>query len=233
MAISKLINACRICWRDGREAIFTEGNELAQDILSIPPQTFQKADYDVIVDDGGKEQAIMNSLKNMAANKQVQNVFDIPQMAKVLASDNVKELEALLERYSEIAAQKAQAGAEAEANREAQLKQMENDIKLTIAREANSFEKIKLEIEKSRLESEIKQNAAKLDLEKVIADNKNKVELYKIDTEKGVETAYLKFEKIKAAYDARANDLQIQFEAVNNQLDRISQEKQKEKVKDK
>lgn len=233
MAISKLINACRICWREGREAVFTEGNELAQDILSIPPQTFQKADYDVIVDDGGKEQAIMSSLKNMAANKQVQNIFEIPQMAKILASDNVKELEALLERYSEIAAQKAQAGAEAEANREAQLKQMENDIKLTIARETNSFEQIKLEIEKSRLESEIKQNAEKLALEKAIADDKNKVELYKIDSERGIESAYLKFEKIKAAYDARANDLQIQFEAVNNQLDRISQEKQKEKVKDK
>lgn len=232
MVMSKLINACRISWSKGRELSFINTDLMAQEILTVSPKQFQQADYDVFVLDAGKEQSTINSLQQMAMQKHAQNVFDIPQMAKIITTDSVKELEALLEKYSDVAMERAQQSQQSEQEQEQTMKKMEQDFLMAMQNQKLSLEQARLEIDKEKLSFDIEQANSKLESEAQLAREKINQDKYSVDVERDTEMRYLEFEKTKAVYDAEINKLKIQFDAINNQLNNISKEKQKEKVKD-
>lgn len=225
------INACRITWKDGREDQYLDST--GHVIFCIPKGEFSKCDFEVHVTDGGEERNKLKMLQQLAMQGRNTNTFDIPMTAKMMLIDNVKELENAIDYYSDMAMERLQSEQQNALMSQQEQSKMNAEIQQMAENQKFKLENAKLEIEKERLNFDIRSFEQELELEKAKIETDSSDKRYDTDVERDTEMLYLDFEKKKAIYDAQINKLKIQLDAVNKQLDIISKEKQKEKVKDK
>ena len=109
-------------------------------------------------------------------------------------------------------------------------------MKMLMAQQTEKTKLASLQIDRSRLEFDIRKQESELKLSEKQHEGELAVKKLEINSERDVELMYLDFEKKKAVYDTYINQMKIQLDSVNSQIDsivKITQAKQKEKIKDK
>lgn len=231
-ALAMYANNARVNWNvHGREDQYAEGN-MRQHIFSITPGSLDSAEFDIYVVDGSKEEGQIRMLQQLVMQGRQQNTFDIPSSAKMMMLDNVTELEAMIDHFSAKAMELAQASAKQSQDFEQQKLELENQMKAMAEKQKEKIEMSRIEIERARLEFDIKKAMNELEFEKDKLNKEISIKDKDISSEREVELLYLDFEKKKAIYDAKVNELKIQLDAVNNAMKVLEKGKTKEKIKD-
>lgn len=231
-ALERMVNLCKIAWKDGKRGQYVLGN-MAQEILNIPKDALGSADYEVWMDDNGKQERALNDIRQMAYAEHTKGLITLPQIVSLYNIDNIKELEIMLEKYGEIAEKKATQRFQSEQEAEQAKAQMDGEMKMALQREQTNLGAVKNEIEKARLEFE----KTKFDREEKLKEkemmNTFAMNKYKTDGEREVEMLYLNEQKRGTNLDFRLKTLELGLESIKESIDKIGGGGQsKEKIKD-
>jgi hypothetical protein len=230
--LNRIIKLCRGAWKKGKKGAYVLG-DFAQELLNVPEGTLERADYMVFATDSGKEEKALNDLKAMAHNEQQKGMLTFSNLVKLYNTDNLRELEAKVEKYEELAMQRAQSNQEGERQHEAQMKQMDSELKIMLDKQSEDAKGMMAQLEQAKLEWEMQKFGMQQAFEEKKLNLENEVDHKKIDTEEGVEMAFLDQQKDEADKDfvmGKADLAMKGVEATQNQIKQNVQ--QKEKVKD-
>jgi hypothetical protein len=229
---NRLINLCRRAWKDGKHGSYVLG-DFAQELFNIPANALERADYLVFASDSGQEERALNDLKQLSMAQYQKGMLSFSNIVKLYNTDNLREMEAKVEQYEEIALKRAEAVGETQRQHDIQLKQMDQEFKAMIDKQADDAKMIMAELEKAKFEWEMQKFGMDQQLKKYEVDAKNNIDNKNIDTERDVELAYLEQQKKEANQEvqiARADLAMRGVEATESQLDQSR--KQKESIKD-
>jgi hypothetical protein len=230
--LERLINLCRIAWKDGKRGQYVLG-DMAQEILNIQPGQLTSADYEVWMDDNGKQQRAINEIRQLAFAEHSKGMITLPQIVSLYNIDNLKELERMLEKYGEIADRKIAGQKQSEAEAEANKIQMEQEFKKAIEREKNNISAMAVKIDQLRLDFEKEKFSKEEKFKEKELSSKMQMDKYKVDSERGVEMQYLVEQKRQTNLDFRLKTLELGMESIKESIDKIGGgNKPKEKVKD-
>lgn len=230
--LDRLINLTKIAWRKGRRGQFVLG-DLGQEILNIPEHTMENADYRLWIEDGGKQEKMINDLKRLSFEEHNKGLINMGQVVKLYSMESVREMEKALEKFSEIAEQKAGQRMQNEQEAEQQKIQMENEFKSLLEKQKNELGQMQLQIQGAQLEWE----KQKFDMEQKFKDRELAQEKQlteeKIDSERAVEMAYLKEKQAETIANLQVAKIQTQAK-VTTDMAKVgaTAQKAKEKIKD-
>lgn len=230
--INRLINLCRKAWKKGKKGSYILG-DFAQELFNIPENTLDRADYMVFASDSGAEERSLNDLKQFAFAQHQKGMLTFGNIVKLYNVDNLRELEAKVEQYEELAMQRAEASQEAQRQHDIQLKQMDQELKQMLDKQSEDAKMVMAELEKAKFQWEMQKFGMDQQLKKYEIDTKSGVDVKGIETEENVEMAYLDQQKKESNQElqiARADLAMRGVEATENQLTQSA--KQKESVKD-
>jgi hypothetical protein len=206
-ALGKLANLCKKAWRNGKRAQYITGM-FAQQILNIEPGALDEVDMDVFVGSSYKEDQALRELRQVAFQDHGKNLISMGQLAKLYTIDSLREMEHTLERYGEIAEQKAMAAGEKQKDFEKQTQQLDGQLKLMVEKAKGQYEEGWMAIEKEKNQ---------IEREKFTGDQALKDK--KIETDAHVHTdKHLGDQKVKqAAVDSKnhATDVQAELERIS------------------
>ena len=196
-AIEKVCNLMKIAWAEGKKAGYILGDGGFK-MLSVLPDVALN-DYGIYITEGGKEDAIKQSITQLAQSALQSGSIGLLDVIKVLKADTLTEAEHVLEnglkemQQQTQAAQQAQAQqqqavaqeAQAQREHESQIKQMDVEGKIKTAETLNKGKIAVAEIQ-ADLEADITSDKLKsaLDKEAVQSDYKNEIEDKKIQHDK-------------------------------------------------
>lgn len=230
--MNRLINLCRRAWKKGKRGSYVLG-DFAQELLDIPADTLERADYMVFASDSGQEERGLNDLKQLSMAQYQKGLLSFSNIVKLYNVDNLRELEAKVEQYEEIALQKAQANQQAEQEHDVRLQQMEADLKIMLDKQAEDSKMIMAEIDKAKLEWEKEKFSMEQNLKLYEINRKAGMEDKQITTEERVEMSFLEQQRKESNQEfqiARADLAMRGVEATESQLTQSANKK--EKVKD-
>lgn len=230
--LNRAINLCRMAWKKGKHGSYVLG-DFAQELLDIPKDTLERADYMVFASDTAKEQRALDDLKVMAMQQQQKGSLSFGNLVKLYNIDSLRELEAKIEQYEELAMQNHQASLEGERNHEMQLKQMDQELKMMLDKQSEDAKNMMAQIEQSKLQWDMQKFQMDQQLKKYEIDQKTKIDKDKIDTEENVEMAFLDQQKKEANADIQIQRADLAMKGVEATQNQIQQsQSQKEKIKD-
>lgn len=229
---NRLINLCRRAWKDGKHGSYVLG-DFAQELFNIPANTLDRADYLVFASDSGQEERSLQDLKQLSMAQYQKGMLSFGNIVKLYNIDSLREMEAKVEQYEEIALKRAEASGQQQRDHEVQLKQMDQEFKAMIDKQADDAKMMMAQLEKARLDWEMQKFGMDQQLKKYEVDLKNSVDNKGIDTERDVEMSFLDQQKKESNQEfqiARADLAMRGVEATESQLNQSA--KQKESVKD-
>jgi hypothetical protein len=106
--MNRVILVAREAWREGKRGQFVAG-DLGQEIFSLDPGAMDSASMTVFFADVSKETKIMESLMQMAGAQYNAGNIRLGQMTQLFKANTLKEMEATLTEFEEIAMRQAQA----------------------------------------------------------------------------------------------------------------------------
>lgn len=195
--LERLINLCRIAWKDGKRGQYVIGS-MAQEILNIPKDTINSAEYEVFMSDNGKEERLINEMRQMAAQANAKGQVSLSQMVKLFSMDNLAEIERTLERYGDMADKKAMENAQAANQMEAEREQAERDLKLMIAKWENELSTAQFNLDKERLDFERNKFAVETQLRNKEVDTNAYLQESNMMLDHDTEMRYLESENAQA-----------------------------------
>lgn len=211
--LERLINLCRIAWKKGKRGQYVLGN-MAQEILNIPENLINSAEYEVFMSDNGKEERLVGEMRSMAAQANAKGQISLSQMVKLFSMDNLSEIERCLEQYGEMAEQKASENAQAQNDMEAKREQAERDLKLMIAKWNNELGTAQFELDKQRLGFEQNKFNQELQLRNKEIDTDAFLKETDMTLDKDTEMRYLESENAQALMEYEVVKEQNQNDAV-------------------
>lgn len=229
---NRLINLCRRAWKDGKHGSYVLG-DFAQELFNIPANTLDRADYLVFASDSGQEERSLQDLKQLSMAQYQKGMLSFGNIVKLYNIDSLREMEAKVEQYEEIALKRAEASGQQQRDHEVQLKQMDQEFKAMVDKQSEDAKLMMAQLEKARLDWEMQKFGMDQQLKKYEVDLKNSVDNKGIDTEKEVELSFLDQQKKESNQEfqiARADLAMRGVEATESQLNQSA--KQKESVKD-
>ena len=196
-AIEKVCNLMKVAWADGKKAGYILGDGGFKMLKVLPDVALN--DYGIYITEGGKEDAIKQSITQLAQSALQSGNIGLLDVIKVLKAETLTEAEHTLEnglqemKKQAQAAQQAQAQqqqaaaqeAQAQREHESQIKQMDVEGKIKAAETLNEG-KIAVANIQADLEADITSDKLKsvLDKEAVQSDNKNEIEDKKLEHDK-------------------------------------------------
>ena len=196
-AIEKVCNLMKVAWSEGKKAGYILGDGGFK-MLSVLPDVSLN-DYGIYITEGGKEDAIKQSITQLAQSALQSGSIALLDVIKVLKADTLTEAEHVLENGLKEMQQQAQAAQQAQAQQqqavaqeaqaqrehESQIKQMDVQGKIQTAETLNKGKIAVAEIQ-ADLEADITSDKLKstLDKEAVQSDYKNEIEDKKIQHDK-------------------------------------------------
>jgi len=228
----RLINLTRKAWKKGKHGSYVLG-DLDQGILDVPPKVMERADYKVFATDSGKEEKAMRELKMMAAQEHAKGLLTFGNLVKLYNVDSLSELEASISKYEELAMKKMDANKQAEHANQKELKDLDNQVKIMLDKQADEakmfmaqLEQAKLEFEKQKFQVEESRLSSK-------DDGDLEVENKKADDDFTMEQAYLDQQKKEALQDYEVNKAELALKGVEATENLIEENrKQKQKLRD-
>jgi len=230
--LNRLISLCRKAWKKGKRGSYVLG-DFAQELLDIPEGALERADYMVFASDSGKEEKALQDLKGMAYQEQQKGMLTFTNLVKLYNVDSLRELEAKVEQYEELAMERAQANTQGERQHDMQLKQMDQELKMMLDKQADDAKMMMAKVEEGKLNWEMQKFNMAQQFEKYKVDIENQIDHKKIDTEESTELAFLEQQKKEANQDfvmAKADLAMGGVEAAANQIQQS--QSAKEKIKD-
>lgn len=229
---NRLINLCRRAWKDGKHGSYVLG-DFGQELFNIPANTLERADYLVFASDSGQEERSLQDLKQLSMAQYQKGMLSFGNIVKLYNIDSLREMEAKVEQYEEIALKRAEAQGQQQRDHDIQLKQMDQELKAMLDKQSEDSKMVMAELEKAKFEWEMQKFGMDQQLKKYEVDLKNSVDNKGIDTEKEVEMSFLDQQKKESNQEfqiARADLAMRGVEATESQLNQSA--KQKESVKD-
>ena len=196
-AIEKVCNLMKVAWSEGKKAGYILGDGGFK-MLSVLPDVALN-DYGIYITEGGKEDAIKQSITQLAQSALQSGNIALLDVIKVLKAETLTEAEHVLENGLKEMQQQSQAAqqaqmqqqqavaqeAQAQREHESQIKQMDVEGKIKTAETLNEG-KIAVANIQADLEADITSDKLKssLDKEAVQSDYKNEIEDKKIQHDK-------------------------------------------------
>ena len=227
--LTRLANLLKPAWKEGKTGQFIWG-DLAQEMLNVPKNALEGADFAVYAQDSGKDERALQELKQVAFQQQAKGALSMSQLVKMFNTDHLKELEVLAEQYEELAQNRADQGAQNQMNHEKQLKDLDAQLKLQLDKQSGDYQMMATQIEAQKLEFDKMKFGLEMEYKQRADSNKNMTDLAKVSSDENVELQYLDETK-------RANNMDFTINKAKLILDEnTSQQKMsspsKEKVKD-
>lgn len=230
--LNRIINLCRRAWKKGRRGSYVLG-DFAQELLDIPQDTLERADYMIFASDSGKEERALQDLKTLAFQEQSKGVLTFANLVKLYNVDNLRELEAKVEQYEEIAMQRMQANEQQKQQHDIQLKQMDVELKKMLDKQSEDSKMMMAQLEEAKFKWDMQKFSMEQELKNKDIELNNTISNKKIDTERDVELSYLAEQKRQADQDfviSKADLAMASVEATQNQIQK--NQSNKEKIKD-
>lgn len=201
--LQRLVNLCRIAWKDGKRGQYVIGN-MAQEILNIPSNTINSAEYEVFMSDNGKEERLINEFKQVAAGEHAKGTVNLGQMVKLFSMDNLSEIERALEQFGTLAEQKASEGFQMQQQAEMQKSEAENQFKAMLDKWKSDIAGAQLELEKQRFGFEVQKFESEMGFKEKELSTKSYLDELNTKLDNDSEMAYLESENAQAImeYDA-------------------------------
>jgi len=231
--LERLINLCKIAWKDGKRGQYVLG-DMAQEILNIPSGVMGSADFEVFMDDNGKQERALQEIRQLAFAEHSKGIITLPQIISMYNINNLKELEKMLEKYGEMAEQRAAQASQGEQQAEVDKIKMEQEFKAAIEREKNNILSVANELEKAKLDWEKQKFGREEKLKEKEMMMKSANEKYKVDADAAVEIQYLSEQKRRTNLDYRIKSLELGIESIKETISKIGEGRgqPKEKIKD-
>lgn len=229
-AMERWINLCKIAWKNGKRAAFI-GDDFMQEIMNIPADTFNKADYELFVSDAGKEERAINDLKGMIAQEYGKGTISLPQMIKIHSMDSLKMMEAAAEKYFELAEQKAVGAAQNQQDFEFKKQQLDQDFQMKLKDYDAQLKSIDSEINRAKVEVDKQKMLLENDFKNKELQVKSGVDMTKAGNERQVELAYLDEQKREADMDYEINRMELANKISTATAKDVGNKKNIEKVK--
>lgn len=230
--MNRLIQLCRKAWKKGKRGSYILG-DFAQELFNIPADQLERADYMVFASDSGQEEKSLNDLKSFAFAQHQKGMLTFSNIVKLYSIDSLKELEAKVEQYEEIAMKRMEANNQAQRDHDVQLKQMDAELKKLLDKQSEDAKMVMAELEKAKLQWETQKFDKEQSLKLYEINRKAGMEDKKITSEEQVEMSYLEQQRKESFQEfqiAKADLAMKGVEATQDQLQMASS--QKEKLKD-
>jgi hypothetical protein len=208
LALSRLVNLCKIAWKSGKRGSYVLG-DFSQEILNIAPNTINKADYEVFMSDGGKEERAINELKQLAGMGHKEGMIPLQNLAKIYNMESIKEIEVTLEKFGEIAEQKAQANQGAENDHEMQKIQAEQEFQKLMEGQKSQISQMANQVSMAKIAWEKEKFAQEQELAKIKMAQDKYLKEMEIAANVRTEEQYLAEQAKEAAISAKLNQLEI------------------------
>lgn len=224
--------ACKKWNTEGYQGSIVNENDLSQTLFNIQKGSLDGLDFDAYVLNGQKEEQKKQKLEQLATQSYAKQEFSTDQLVKIISMDDIREVEAALTKYAQIAEEKLIAAQNNQAMSEERIKQAEAQLKQFELQQKEKIEMMKLQVEKEKIKAEIAQREKELAFEKVKHNDEMGMKKYEVDSEKSTESLYLKKETQEMKLNAELEALRISLDGVNSKIQSLSTGNQKERVKD-
>ena len=219
-ALSKLVNLCRKAWKKGKRAQYITGM-FAQQILNIDAGLLDEVDMDIFIGSSYKEDQALREIRQVAFQDHGKNLISMGQLTKLYSIDSLREMEATMEKYGELAEQKMQAGQQKAQDFEMKKMQLEGQIREMGEKAKMQFEpmwikveemKLQLEREKFQGDQQVKEHkiasdekvhGTKLENDRHINDKAIDIKDKEIDVNSELKKVELELEKIKLSLEQK------------------------------
>jgi hypothetical protein len=189
--MNRVILVAREAWKDGKRGQYVAG-DLGQQVFSIDPGVMASASMNVYFTDVSRETKIMESLTQMAAAQYNAGNIRLGQMTQLFKANTLKEMEASLSEFEDLALKQAENVEQGRAASEQEKLRVQAEFNarekqtLSAAEDLNAkltqFEtSMNMQMEQMRIQAEERQKQQEL-------ETKNK----DIDTKAGIAMAELK-----------------------------------------
>ena len=150
----------------------------------------------------------------LAAQEHSKGLLTFSNLVKLYNTDSLAELEASIEKYEELAMKKMDQNQEVQRNHERELKELDNQTKIMLDKQADEakmfmaqLEQAKFEFEKEKFNVE-QQNKAQIDMMKLNIDKQANDNDYQMEQE------YLDQQKKEALQDFEINKAELKLKGV-------------------
>jgi hypothetical protein len=229
--LNRVINLCRRAWKKGKKGSFVLG-DFAQELLNVPENVLERADYLVYATDSGKEEKALQDLKSFALAEQQKGMLTFGNIVKLYNVDNLRELEAKVEQYEELAMQRIQGDQQAQRQHEEKMKQMDSELKMMLDKQSEDSKNMMAQLEQAKFQWEQQKFMMDQQLKKYEIDTKNQADNKGMDLEHSIESQYLDHEKNVAAQEFQLEKADLALSGVEAAQKNIASSQTKEKVKD-
>jgi hypothetical protein len=208
------------------------GDDLNAEYFNILPGELSGVDFTGYVVSGNKELQKKDKLEQIAIQAYQKQEIAANEIARIITLDDIREVEAALDYYSARTKKLLEDSNLNQQQFEEEQKRVEREFKEFEMQQAEKLKMLDLKVQKAKLEQDMSISKAELAWEKEKHDADIKMKKYDTDIERNTELLYLKKEKGEAELNAKLKSLELALTGVTSNIESLSKESQKEKVKD-
>lgn len=222
MALRRALNLmAKFMWKDETLLQFTNP-DLSTEVVKIPANLLNKADYDIYVLNNSEEERTMEEIKILARQQHEKGMLPFKNIIQMYNKTSVVELQKSVLRWADEAekirqmSQQNQAQAEQEAIK---LKgQMDAELQAMLQKDKSEIEHLRLNLEKARIDMEKANSHVEAMLREKDIDTRKEVDLLKILSNREVEMNYLGEQSRNNQVQEQLSLLQIKLQELQIKL---------------
>ena len=224
-ALTKLANCCKKAWKKGKRAQYITGL-FAQKILNIPDGILDEVDMEVFVGSAYKDEQSIKELRQVALNDHAKGMVNLGQLSKLYSIDSLRDLEHTLEKYGEVAEQKALMANQKNQDFQVQLKQLDEKARIMAEEVKNKYEQGWLEIEKAKLDIERQKVTGELAIKDKKVDADANTHANKQANDRDTKMAMVDSKNKQTDSEARLREMELQIQHLKNIVDAEKEKKE-------
>jgi len=215
-ALRRAINLqCKFLWDKGGIIQFTNP-DLTTDIVKIPADLLNKADYDIHILNNTNEEKTMQEIKMLAMRQNEKGLLPFKHLVQLYNHDSVVQLQKSIVKWTEKAEKLQQASVSSQqkalAEAEQAKVQMENEFKMMVEKDKRELERFKLQLEQESLKQEANYNMTQAMLKEKEIDARREIDYLKIVSNRDVEMNYLGEQARNNQMQEKINLLQLKMQ---------------------
>lgn len=207
--LTQLANLCAIAWEDGKTII---GSDNPDDIIDIPPGLVNTSYYEAIMEDSLKQEKILNDIRTIGVQDHQKGMIPLADVIKLYTIDSIKELELTVSKMQEIAEKKGSDAADAQAERDRMLKEMDASVKKQAVDTTAMLGQMKGKLDEAKMQIEASLKARELEQAEAASVRDDETKRVDIASERAIEMDYLKQQVIESSTELALEKEKIDLE---------------------
>jgi len=191
--LERTLNLCRLAWKGGKRGQYVIG-EMAQAILNVPEGALNSAQFEVWMDDNGKQERLITDLRQVAAQQYGKGAVTLNQLVHFFTLDNLKDLEHTLEKYGDLAEQKAGQAFESQQQADAAKDKANADLQIMLEKIKAGYQNADIEIQQKKLDLDSMKFKEETRLREMEITTRSSDSRYTTDEKASVDLKYLESE---------------------------------------